>query len=50
MESATKVSLEVTKPGSEETVDFSELSKTGGIINAYEAVKRADNRIKLKAK
>ena len=31
----------VNKPGTEEKVDLSELSKTGGIINAYEAVKYA---------
>ncbi len=34
--------LEVTKPGSEEKINFSELSKTGGIINVYEAVKMAE--------
>lgn len=31
----------VNKPGTEEKVDMSELSKSGGIINAYEAVKYA---------
>ena len=30
-----------TKPGDEEKVAFSSLSKTGGIVNAYEAVKYA---------
>lgn len=33
--------LEVTKPGTDEKVPFSELSSTGGIVNAYEAVKLA---------
>ncbi len=47
MQSATKVDLEVVKPGSEDKVNFSELSRTGGIINAYEAVKLADKRVKI---
>lgn len=47
LQSAVKVDLEVTKPGSEEKVPFSELSKTGGIVNAFEAVKLADKRVKL---
>lgn len=42
LESALPVSLEVTKPGSEETVSFSELSSTGGLANAYTAVKLAE--------
>lgn len=29
------------KPGTDETVEFSELCHTGGIANAYEAVKLA---------
>lgn len=48
MLSSTKVDFEVTKPGSQDKVKFSELSKTGGIINAYEAVKLADKRVKIK--
>lgn len=37
-------SLEVVKPGKDnEKVNFSELSITGGIINAYEAVKMAES-------
>ncbi|MCF6360739.1 MAG: S8 family peptidase [Cyclobacteriaceae bacterium] len=37
--------LMVTKPGTkDEMVDFSELSVSGGIVNAYEAVKLADSR------
>ena len=31
----------VTKPGSDEMVSMSELAKTGGIVNAYEALKIA---------
>jgi cell wall-associated protease len=33
--------LKVTKPGSKDQVDFSELSSSGGLVNAYEAVKLA---------
>jgi hypothetical protein len=33
--------LKVTRPGSAEQVLFSELSITGGLVNAYEAVKLA---------
>lgn len=35
--------LEVRRPGKEDLVEFSELSITGGIINAYEAVKMAES-------
>lgn len=47
MRSAKSIDLEVIKPRSEERVKFSELSKAGGIVNAYEAVKLADQRIKI---
>jgi cell wall-associated protease len=33
--------LEVNKPESKELIEFSKLSKTGGLVNAYEAVKLA---------
>jgi cell wall-associated protease len=33
--------LKVTKPGSTEQIGFKQLSKTGGIVNAFEAVKLA---------
>ncbi len=33
--------LKVTKPGSKDAVPFSELSSSGGMVNAYEAVKLA---------
>ncbi len=42
-ESALPVNLQVVKPGSEgEKVDFSDLSATGGLANAYTAVKLAE--------
>jgi subtilisin family serine protease len=40
----------VMAPGGEEMVDFSILSNTGGIINAYEAVKMADKKFGKKNK
>jgi subtilisin family serine protease len=39
--SAIQPKEDVNKPGTEEKVPMSELSKTGGIVNAYEAVKLA---------
>ena len=42
LESALPVNLQVTKPGSEETVNFADLSVTGGLANAYTAVKMAE--------
>ena len=33
--------VKVNNPGTDEMVDLSELSRSGGIINAYEAVKLA---------
>lgn len=42
LQSALPVSLKVTKPGSEEMISFSELSSTGGLANAYTAVKLAE--------
>ncbi len=33
--------LKVSKPGSSDEIDFSQLSKSGGLVNAYEAVKLA---------
>jgi subtilisin family serine protease len=40
--SVVKIDEETTLPGGEDKVGFSTLSKTGGIINAYNAVKLAD--------
>lgn len=43
LKTSTKPVLEiVNKPGSEEMVPFSSLSASGGIVNAYEALKRAE--------
>ena len=39
--SAQQPKEKVNKPGTDETVSLSELSRTGGIVNAYEAVKLA---------
>jgi len=39
--SVTKPAIKATKPGSDEDVTLSDISKTGGIVNAYEAVKLA---------
>ncbi len=36
--------LKISKPGTEEEVKFNELSRTGGLVNAYEAVKLALSR------
>ncbi len=39
--SSVQPDVKVTKPGTDETVNLSDISKTGGIVNAYEAVKLA---------
>ncbi|MCU7552170.1 S8 family peptidase [Chitinophagaceae bacterium LB-8] len=41
--SAVKTDLKVVSPGSDESVSLSDLSVTGGILNAFEAVKLADS-------
>jgi cell wall-associated protease len=43
MASAQQQKMKVIAPGSEELVPFSSLSVTGGIVNAYDAVKMAQN-------
>jgi subtilisin family serine protease len=40
--SAVPFPAEVTNPGTGEKVSFSALSRTGGLVNAYEAIKMAD--------
>jgi len=35
--------LMVKLPGTEEEIEFTKLSVTGGMVNAYEAVKMAEN-------
>lgn len=42
MESAIPVKEKVNKPGTDEMVELSELSKTGGVVNVVEAVKLAE--------
>ncbi len=44
LQTVTKPDQVVYKPGTQEPVHFSELSITGGIINAYEALKLAGER------
>jgi subtilisin family serine protease len=39
--SVTRIGGSVIKPGSEDKVSLEEISKTGGVVNAYEAVKLA---------
>ncbi len=39
--SAQKVSVKVKEPGTGDDVELSDISKTGGIVNAYEAIKLA---------
>ena len=39
--SAIQPKEKVTKPGTDEKVALSDISKSGGIVNAYEAVKLA---------
>ncbi len=41
LQSATPYSTKVRRPESEDSVAFSDLSKTGGVVNLYEAVKLA---------
>ena len=48
LNSAIKLSkLKVSQPGTGQLVDFSLLSSTGGIVNAYEAVKMAEEELKV---
>ncbi|RMG32037.1 MAG: peptidase S8, partial [Bacteroidetes bacterium] len=46
LDSAVKYNDQVSKPGEEETVSFASLSSTGGVVNAYEALKLAEQRAK----
>lgn len=43
--SATPLPFKVKKPGTDEMVDMSELSRSGGVLNAYEAVKIASTLV-----
>jgi subtilisin family serine protease len=42
LDTVTKINLTVYRPGDMSAVSFSELSSTGGIINAYNAIKTAE--------
>lgn len=44
LQTVTKVDQVVYKPGTDQPIPFSDLSSTGGIINAYEALKLAEQR------
>jgi subtilisin family serine protease len=44
----TQAKQKVYRPGSEELVEFGSLSKTGGIVNLYEALKLAAKYSKIK--
>ncbi|UOQ99156.1 S8 family serine peptidase [Hymenobacter sp. 5317J-9] len=48
MQSAVPYHTQVYKPGTKQLVDFATLSRTGGIVNLYEAVKLADKMTTLK--
>ena len=58
MKSASPINQQVKKPGSKDEINFSQLSVTGGVINAHKAVsiasgtkgKRKMNRVKSAAK
>ena len=53
MKSSTPINEKVIKPGSDEKVPFKELSRSGGTVNAYNAVKLAERtkgKKKLKKK
>lgn len=41
MSTSTKQNFDVKKPGSDETVPFSTLSVSGGVVNVYDAAKKA---------
>jgi subtilisin family serine protease len=49
-ESVTFINTDVTKPGTNETVKLSDLCRSGGIVNAYKAVLKADELVKELAK
>lgn len=50
MKSVVPYEGEVYLPGTEEKVPFTDLTISGGIVNAYEAVKIAQNRIKISSR
>jgi subtilisin family serine protease len=50
MKSVVPYEGEVYLPGTEEKVPFSDLTISGGIVNAYEAIKIAQNRINISSR
>ncbi|MBD2724203.1 S8 family serine peptidase [Hymenobacter armeniacus] len=48
LQSAVPYHTQVYRPGTKQLVDFATLSRTGGIVNLYEAVKLADKMTTLK--
>ena len=50
VKSAQMPQEKVSQPGTKDLVEFSELARTGGIINAYEAVKYASTLVKAPVK
>ena len=48
--SVTPINNQVNKPGTKSKVDFKELSITGGVVNAYNALKLADEIVAKKSK
>ena len=50
LQSVTEYDGQVYLPGTKELIEFPTISVTGGIINAYEAVKIAQNKIKLETR
>jgi subtilisin family serine protease len=48
--SVTPINNQVNKPGTKSKVDFKELSITGGVVNAYNALKLADEMVAKKSK
>jgi subtilisin family serine protease len=50
LESVMEYDGKVYLPGTKELVEFPTLSITGGIVNAYEAVKIAQNKIKFETR
>jgi hypothetical protein len=44
----TPISYKVKKPGTEELVDFKDLCIKSGVVNAYNALKKAEEMVKAK--
>lgn len=46
LDSCTKPDMKVTRPGDTEAVEFSSLSRTGGVVNALRAVQMAEQMVR----